>query len=142
MWPSASMTARSRKAMPRLMSLAAPPGVKKVRMPDGSRRRDRREFTWRRRAADYRTCAMHPTPKALFLLVGLLIFATPALAGDAATGFVDTLVEDGLSQPTALAFLPDGRLLIAEKGGALKLNDGVNTSTLITIGVCDGSEMG
>ena len=32
-------------------------------------------------------------------------------------GFFDTPYVTGLSHPTAIAFLPDGRLLITEKGG-------------------------
>src|SRR5207245_1469077 len=38
------------------------------------------------------------------------------------TNFVtDTLVSSGLTQPTNFAFLPDGRILIAEKAGVVKL---------------------
>jgi glucose/arabinose dehydrogenase len=85
---------------------------------------------------------MRTTFAFLATLLALVTAAPMASAGNPATGFVDTLVEGGLSAPTALAFLPDGRLLITEKSGALKLNDGVNTTTLITLGVCDGSEMG
>lgn len=76
---------------------------------------------------------------ALFTLVG---FLPAAIAGTPAAGFVDTLVDGGFSAPTALAFLPDGRLLITEQGGALKLFDGTSTTTLITINVCSDSEMG
>ena len=85
-----------------------------------------------------------------------MIFATVALiapstahAGNPALGFADTAYVSGLSAPTAVAFLPDGRLLIAEKGGfggahnaALKLFDGASVSTLGTIPVCTDSEMG
>lgn len=64
------------------------------------------------------------------------------LAGTPAPGFADTLAVGGLSTPTAIAFLPDGRLLIAEKGGALKLQSGTTASTLVNIPVCTASEMG
>src|SRR5215470_6496620 len=76
---------------------------------------------------------------ALALLAAL---ASPARAGTPAAGFTDSLVVGGLSSPTAIAFLPDGKLLIAEKGGALKLLDGTNATTLVTIPVCTSSEMG
>ena len=48
----------------------------------------------------------------------------------------------GLASPTAIAFLPDRRLLVTEKGGALKLVQGGSATTLTTIPVCTGSEMG
>jgi glucose/arabinose dehydrogenase len=84
-------------------------------------------------------------------LVLLLCVATPrpTRAGDPAPGFVDTPYVTGLSNPTAVAFLPDGRLLITEKGGtggpgtaALKLFDGTGTTTLLTLPVCTDAEMG
>ena len=70
-------------------------------------------------------------------------------AGDPVAGFVDTPYVAGLSHPTAVAFLPDGRLLITERGGtggagtaALKLFDGTGTKTLLTLPVCTDGEMG
>jgi glucose/arabinose dehydrogenase len=84
-------------------------------------------------------------------LVLLLAAVTPhgARAGDPIPGFFDTPYVTGLSHPTAIAFLPDGRLLITEKGGtggpgtaALKLFDGSGTTTLLTLPVCTDSEMG
>lgn len=71
----------------------------------------------------------------------LLLVAPMAHAGSPVAGFTETLVTS-VSAPTALAFLPDGRLLVTEKGGALDLTDGVTTTTLVTLGVCTGSEMG
>src|SRR5262249_32630880 len=84
-------------------------------------------------------------------LVLLLCVATPrpTRAGDPAPGFVDTPYVTGLSNPTAVAFLPDGRLLITGRGGtggpgtaALKLFDGTGTTTLLTLPVCTDGEMG
>jgi len=84
-------------------------------------------------------------------LVVLLAAVTPRAtrAGDPMPGFFDTPYVSGLSHPTAIAFLPDGRLLITEKGGtagtgtgALKLFDGTGTSTLLTLPVCTDAEMG
>src|SRR5262245_38387587 len=86
--------------------------------------------------------------------IGLLLLLTAATplttrAGDPMPGFVDTPYVTGLSHPTAIAFLPDGRLLITEKGGtggpgtaALKLFDGTCTTTLPSLPVCTDSEMG
>jgi glucose/arabinose dehydrogenase len=75
-------------------------------------------------------------------LAALAALAAPAQAGTPAPGFTDTLVVGGLNTPTAIAFLPDGKLLITEKGGNLVLFDGSSTTTLVTISVCSGSEMG
>ena len=75
-------------------------------------------------------------------LAALAILVSSAHAGDPVTGFTDTLVIGGLSGPTGMAFLPDGRLLVTEKSGALKLQSGTTASTLVTIPVCSGSEMG
>jgi glucose/arabinose dehydrogenase len=77
-------------------------------------------------------------------------FSGPAAAGTPASGWADTAFATGFSSPTAIAFLPDGRLLVAEKGGfdqglqnaALKVFDGNTTETLVSIPVCTGSEMG
>lgn len=76
------------------------------------------------------------------IALALLTLAGTARAGTPIAGFDDTLVVDSLSSPTAIAFLPDGRLLVTEKGGALKLVSGGTASTLVNIPVCSGSEMG
>ncbi|TMA50318.1 MAG: PQQ-dependent sugar dehydrogenase [Deltaproteobacteria bacterium] len=75
-------------------------------------------------------------------LLTLLALVQPVRAGTPEPGFSDTLYADGLSEPTALAFLPDGRLLITQKSGELLLLDSGSTSTLVTIPVCTDSEMG
>ena len=78
----------------------------------------------------------------LVLLLGAMTVASPVRAGVPAAGFDETVFQGGLDTPVAIAFLPDGRMLITEKGGALKLSDGSSVSTLVTIGVCNDSEMG
>ncbi len=60
-------------------------------------------------------------------LILLALDRLPAAAGTPAPGFEDSPVVSGLAAPIALAFLPDGSLLIAEQGGALKLFDGTAT---------------
>ena len=37
--------------------------------------------------------------------------------------FIDTQVVNGLLLPTDMAFLPDGRMLVIEKGGVIKIVD-------------------
>jgi len=91
---------------------------------------------------------MRPYHIGLVLLLAA-VMPRAALAGDPIPGFFDTPYVTGLSHPTAIAFLPDGRLLITEKGGtgglgtaALKLFDGSGTTTLLTLPVCTDAEMG
>jgi glucose/arabinose dehydrogenase len=80
----------------------------------------------------------------MLVSIGLLaaVVATRAHAGTPIAGFAETVFQGSLTQPTAAAFLPDGRMLVTEKTGALKLTNGSTVSTLITIDVCSGSEMG
>src|ERR1043166_9219715 len=80
--------------------------------------------------------------QTLALFATLLVLASRAHAGTPIAGFDDTLFAGSLAGPTAIAFLPDGRMLITEQGGALKLSNGVSTTTLVTIPVCSNSEMG
>ncbi len=63
-------------------------------------------------------------------------------AGTAVPGFTDTQVVGSLSEPTALAFLPDGRIVVTEKGGAVELVSGGVATLAGTIPVCTASEMG
>jgi len=72
----------------------------------------------------------------------LLLAPFVARAGTPVAGFDDTSVIAGLNQPTAIPFLPDGRMLVTQKGGALLRVDSGVATTLATIPVCSGSEMG
>jgi glucose/arabinose dehydrogenase len=76
------------------------------------------------------------------LIPVILALAVPAGAGNPISGFEETVFQGGLSGPTAIAFLPDNRMLITEQGGALKLSDGASVKTLATIPVCSQVEMG
>src|SRR5262245_54515402 len=80
--------------------------------------------------------------RILLALLTSAVLALPALAGNPEPGWTDPPYVTGLNGPTAIAFLPDGRLLITEKGGALRVWDGSSLATLGTIPVCAQSEMG
>jgi glucose/arabinose dehydrogenase len=89
--------------------------------------------------------------RRLALVLSFLVFAPTADAATPVAGFTDTIVASGFSTPTAMAFLPDGRILVTEKGtgGAttagsanLKLISSTGVSTVTTIPVCTSSEMG
>ena len=60
-----------------------------------------------------------------YLLVGLFVaflslYATPVLAALPAGFQIETVATD-LNIPTSMAFTPDGRIFVAEKGGAVKI---------------------
>ncbi|MCH2373317.1 MAG: PQQ-dependent sugar dehydrogenase, partial [Planctomycetes bacterium] len=76
------------------------------------------------------------------VVVAIVLLALPAYAGDPEGGFRESTVVSGLTNPTAIAFLPNGDLLITQKTGALLLFDGTSTTTLAQIPVCTRSEMG
>lgn len=59
--------------------------------------------------------------RALGILVGCLLAATLAHSATLPSGFVETRVAGGLSQPTAMAFAPDGRIFVAEQDGDLRV---------------------
>jgi len=76
-------------------------------------------------------------------VVVVLACAGLARAGTAVGGYTDTSYAAGLSGPTAVAFLPDGRMLVTEQGGALRIRNADGTVALLaTIPVCAQVEMG
>ncbi|HEX9147996.1 MAG TPA: PQQ-dependent sugar dehydrogenase, partial [Thermoanaerobaculia bacterium] len=81
------------------------------------------------------------------LAVTLVLLAAAAHAATySVAGFSDTAVVSGLDQPTDFAFLPDGRILILEKPGRVKIapsGGGVPVLALdITTSVDDAFEKG
>lgn len=69
-----------------------------------------------------------PTPRNLATLVASALAAlcagsTPALAADEvlADGFAIETYADGLDEPIALEFAPDGRLFVAQRGGIVRV---------------------
>src|SRR3954451_3450982 len=64
-------------------------------------------------------------PLALALFVGLLPLVLNGKPASAAitvpSGFSNSIIVNGLSSPTAMAFAPDGRLFIAEQGGKVRI---------------------
>ena len=62
----------------------------------------------------------------------LLVAVLGAARADAAqlpSGFSDTTVITGLTQPTAVRFSPDGRVFVAEKSGLIKVFDNLSDTT-------------
>ena len=78
------------------------------------------------------------------LLALASLIAPPIAAQSVPTGFiVETLVGSGLSGPHDFCFLPDGRILIAERSGGVKIYAGGSTAAVGTVpSVETGSERG
>jgi PKD repeat protein len=58
-----------------------------------------------------------------------LFTATSQAAAAVPTGFQESVVFSGLTEPTAVRFASDGRIFVAEKSGLIKVFDGVTDST-------------
>jgi glucose/arabinose dehydrogenase len=75
-----------------------------------------------------------------------LVAAVPGEAAVVPAGFADELVTSGVPAPTALAFTPDGRLLVAGQGGTLHVVAGGALQPLpaldLTASTCSDSERG
>ena len=80
----------------------------------------------------------------LALLMLAAAASTPGARGGIMPGFNQSVVASGLDHPTAIGFLPDGRILVTEQSGALKLITDGSATTLIVAsnGYCSGREMG
>lgn len=86
--------------------------------------RSRRGCLWRDASSDGTSARSSPDPES-----ELAPQATGATADEVSaaavaalpTGFVQGIVASGLDLPTAFAFLPDGRILVALKGGVVRV---------------------
>ncbi|MCW3463134.1 PQQ-dependent sugar dehydrogenase [Chitinophaga nivalis] len=80
------------------------------------------------------------------LLLPLLWLLLPMtlLAQSLPANFQRVQVVNGLSSPTALAFLPDGRILVAEQGGKLRIikNGSLLSTPVLTVSTTSGGERG
>ena len=86
-----------------------------------------------------------PICRALRVLA-LAAAAWPAqtVAATVPSGFTEALVAGGLSNPTAMAFAPDGRLFVCQQGGQLRvIKDGVLLpAPFLTVSVSSSGERG
>jgi glucose/arabinose dehydrogenase/PKD repeat protein len=63
------------------------------------------------------------------LAVAWLLLTSAAPAAALPPGFQDSVVFGGLTQPTDIAFAPDGRVFVAEKSGLIKVFDNLSDPT-------------
>jgi glucose/arabinose dehydrogenase len=68
----------------------------------------------------------------------------PAAAATLPNGFAETIFASGLSNPTAMAFAPDGRLFVCQQGGQLRvIQNGTLLSTpFVSLSVNSSGERG
>jgi glucose/arabinose dehydrogenase len=64
--------------------------------------------------------------------LALVVLAPAASGAPVEPGFQEVVVFNGLTNPTAVRFFPDGRVLVAEKSGLIKIYDSVVDSTSST----------
>ena len=69
------------------------------------------------------------------LTVALLLaaFRVSAVTSYKQPGFSETVVFSGLTNPTVVRFLPDGRVLVAEKSGLIKIFPNLTTNTYTVV---------
>lgn len=80
---------------------------------------------------------------AIFALV-VTILQLPVRAATLPSGFTETLVAGGLSNPTAMALAPDGRLFVCEQGGQLRVikNGALLPTPFLSVTVNSAGERG
>ena len=76
-------------------------------------------------------------PRTAGILLALAVLVPAAAARAAASykqpGFTEKVVFTGLVNPTVVRFLPDGRVLVAEKSGLIKMFDSLTDTTPTTV---------
>jgi len=82
--------------------------------------------------------------RASVILCLLLAGAPPAGAATLPAGFTEVVYGSGLNSPTAMQFAPDGRLFVAQQGGALRVIQGgvLLPTPFVTLTVDSSGERG
>jgi glucose/arabinose dehydrogenase/PKD repeat protein len=66
------------------------------------------------------------------VLAGALLVHGPAAASTLPTGFRDSVVLSGLTNPTVLQFAPDGRIFVGQKNGVIKVFQSLTDTNPVT----------
>ncbi|MBI5181119.1 MAG: PQQ-dependent sugar dehydrogenase [Nitrospirae bacterium] len=78
-----------------------------------------------------------------FIILFSLLFLSSTFAGTLPSGFTEANVVTGLSSPVGMAFMPDGRILVIEQAGVIKVVSNSTATTLLTVtGITTGGERG
>jgi uncharacterized repeat protein (TIGR01451 family) len=80
------------------------------------------------------TCSLRVKNLPLLAFAGVLLLPGGLLATTyKQPGFAETVVFSGLTNPTTLRFLPDGRVVVAEKSGLIKVFPDIHTNTFTVV---------
>lgn len=86
------------------------------------------------------------SPRRLFFAVisWLALISSSALAATLPTNFTETQFASGFSNPTAMAFAPDGRLFVCQQGGQLRVfkNGALLAAPFVSLTVDSNGERG
>lgn len=91
-----------------------------------------------------RSCRRRVFLRACALILLAMGAGTSLFAATLPAGFTEALVASGLSNPTAMQFAPDGRLFVAQQGGALRVikNGALLATPFVTLTVDQSGERG
>src|SRR5882672_6802243 len=82
----------------------------------------------------------------LIVLAGilLLLLRSPVVAATLPANFTESQIASGLTNPTAMAFAPDGRLFVCQQGGQLRVikNGSLLTTPFVTVTTDSAGERG
>ncbi|HYU97185.1 MAG TPA: PQQ-dependent sugar dehydrogenase [Pyrinomonadaceae bacterium] len=87
----------------------------------------------------------HARPLAFFAIVILFaLISSSALAATLPTDFIETQFASGFTNPTAMAFAPDGRLFVCQQGGQLRVfkNGALLATPFVSLTVDSNGERG
>lgn len=81
---------------------------------------------------------------AFAFVIGLTLISTNALAATLPANFTETQFASGLTNPTAMAFAPDGRLFVCQQGGQLRVvkNGALLATPFVSLTVDSNGERG
>ena len=82
--------------------------------------------------------------RACRLALVLAAFGAPARPATLPVGFTETILSSALNNATAMALLPDGRILVTQQGGLLRVikNDALLAAAALTLTVDSAGERG
>src|SRR5215510_3460624 len=89
-------------------------------------------------------CLRYSIGLVLFAVAVTLISTGNTSAATVPTGFTDSVVANGLANPTAMALAPDGRIFVCEQGGKLRVikNGALLATPFLTVTVDSAGERG
>lgn len=87
---------------------------------------------------------LHHAVATAVLVVGFFALSTAVLSAQLPEGFSETLVADGIANPTLLNFSPDGRLFVSQQSGALRVikNGTLQSDPVLSLDVNSAGEHG